>query len=249
MKIRNHCDLRLVYISGGTAHNAIPRDAQATCFVPHSTIEHIENLASESQITLRSEFANTDPELKILVEAIPVPMDRRGMMSYVSMQVLDLLYAIPHGIVARSTDMPTLVETSTNQAKTWVEAGKLHLLTSQRSSVMSRLDAITNRIESICRLAGARVRSGNGYPSWRPDFNSKLLKTCIATYKNVFAEEPRVEAIHAGLECGLIGSVNPKMQMISIGPTIKNPHSPDERILLPSIGKIWQFVVALMPEL
>lgn len=249
MKIRDHCDLRLVGISGGTAHNAIPRDAQASFFVPADVAHKVEAIAPELEKVFRSEFSNTDPELKITAQRIPLPIDRRGMMSYVTLKALDLLFAIPHGIAARSTDMPSLVETSSNQAKVWIEDGKLHILTSQRSSVMSRLEAHTNRIESISRLAGARVFSGNGYPSWRPDFNSKLLQICKKTYKNLFEKEPKVEAIHAGLECGLIGSLHPGMDMISIGPTIKNPHSPDERIHLPSIGKIWQFLVALMTEL
>jgi dipeptidase D len=114
---------------------------------------------------------------------------------------------------------------------------------------MSRLEAHTNRIESIARLAGARVVSGNGYPAWQPDFNSKLVKICVETYTKVFDKKPKVEAIHAGLECGIIGDAVPGMSMISIGPTIQNPHSPDERISLPSIEKIWKFMIALLPEL
>lgn len=240
MQIRNFCDLRLVSISGGTAHNAIPREAEAILFVPMEALNEVKQITSELEKVYKSEFANTDPKLGIKIDLVPVPTDRRGMMSYVTLNVLDLLFAIPHGIAARSTDMPTLVETSSNEAKVWVEQGKLHLLTSQRSSVMSRLDAHTERIECIARLGGARVYSGNGYPSWRPDFTSKLLKDCKKIYKKMFAKEPKVEAIHAGLECGLIGSMHPGMDMISLGPTIKNPHSPDERIYLPSIGKIWK---------
>jgi dipeptidase D len=249
MKIRSFCDLRIVNLSGGTAHNAIPRDAEATIFIPSDVLDKIKNIISECEIIFKSEFARTDPQLKLLLEPIPLPIDRRGMMSFTSMKVLDLIFAIPHGIAARSTEMPSLVETSANQAKIWVETGKLHMLTSQRSSVMSRLEAHTNRIESIARLAGARVVSGNGYPAWQPDFNSKLVKICVETYTKVFDKKPKVEAIHAGLECGIIGDAVPGMSMISIGPTIQNPHSPDERISLPSIEKIWKFMIALLPEL
>ncbi|MFZ5950598.1 MAG: aminoacyl-histidine dipeptidase, partial [Candidatus Rifleibacteriota bacterium] len=127
--------------------------------------------------------------------------------------------------------------------------GRLHIQTSQRSSVMSRLDAHTRRIESIARLSGARVFSGNGYPSWQPNFNSPLLEVCKKTYQKLFDKEPRVEAIHAGLECGLIGNVNPGMEMISMGPTIKNPHSPDEKLFLPSLERIWKLITTLLGEI
>jgi dipeptidase D len=249
MTIREVCDLRLVGITGGTAHNAIPRDAEATFFVPADALETIEKLIDEKEKVFKAEFANTDPELALSLSRIPLPIDRRGMMSYVTMKALDLLFAIPHGIAARSTDMPTLVETSSNEAKVFIDNGKLHIHTSQRSSVMSRLDAHTRRIECIARLAGARVFSGNGYPSWQPNFDSPLLAVCQKTYKKLFKTEAKVEAIHAGLECGLIGNLHPGMDMISLGPTIKNPHSPDEKIFLPSIEKIWLLLTTLLAEI
>lgn len=249
MQIRNFCDLRLVCITGGTAHNAIPRDAEATFFIPAEAVDQVEEMVRQSEKVFKAEFNNTDPNLSLTLKQIPLPIDRRGMMSFLTLKVLDLLLAVPHGIAARSTDMPLLVETSSNQAKVFVDNGKLHILTSQRSSVMSRLDAHTCRIESIARLSGARVFSGNGYPSWQPNFNSALLKTCREVYQKLFNQEPKVEAIHAGLECGLIGNVHPGMEMISIGPTIKNPHSPDEKIYLPSIERIWQFLKALLESI
>ncbi|MEW6711811.1 MAG: aminoacyl-histidine dipeptidase [Candidatus Riflebacteria bacterium] len=249
MSIREMCDLRLVSISGGTAHNAIPRDAESTFFIPGEAIDKVMEMVNKLQTVLKSEFANTDPDLSLNLKTIPLPIDRRGMMSYVVMKVLDLLFALPHGIAARSTDMPTLVETSSNEAKVYIAHGRLHIQTSQRSSVMSRLDAHTRRIESIARLSGARVFSGNGYPSWQPNFNSPLLETCKKTYQKLFDKEPRVEAIHAGLECGLIGGANPGMDMISMGPTIKNPHSPDEKIFLPSLEKIWKLLTTLLGEI
>jgi dipeptidase D len=114
---------------------------------------------------------------------------------------------------------------------------------------MSRRDAITFRIEAVARLANARAVSGNGYPSWRPDFKSPLLKKCQEIYVDLFGEEPRVEAIHAGLECGLIGNLHPGMQMISLGPTIRNPHSPDEKMYLPSLPKIYKLLSKILAEL
>ena len=163
--------------------------------------------------------------------------------------VIDLLNALPHGVLQRSVPMPDLVETSNNLARVGIQEGQLLIETSQRSSVMTRLDAITNRIEAIARLAGAQVQSGNGYPAWQPDFEAPLVQLCQKVYQKLFKKQAVVEAIHAGLECGLIGNVDPSLQMISIGPTIQNPHSPEERIQVSSIEKVWKFLLALLPEL
>ena len=247
--IRDLCDLRLTWFKGGTAHNAIPRDAEATFFIPIDQLPIVKEHVEKAEVYLKSEFERTDPELDVYLAEMAVTPDRRAMMSYVSMKVLDLLYALPHGVAARSTDMPHLVETSSNLAKVWVDYGKLCIHSSQRSSVMTRLEALTHRIEAVGRLAGARVQSGSGYPSWRPDFNSKLLAACKKIYKSLFDTDPRVEAIHAGLECGLIGNLHPGMQMLSLGPTIKNPHSPDERLYLPSLAKVYQLLGKILAEL
>lgn len=247
--IRDLYDLRIADISGGTAHNAIPRNAEATIFIPNDASDKIVKLVDELNTTFRSEYAITDPNLQIRSNLLDVPPTHQAMMSFVSLNALDLLFALPHGVAARSTTMPGLVETSSNHARTWIADGKLYIETSQRSSVMSRLQAITRRIETIARMGGARVSSGNGYPAWQPDMNSPLLKKCIEIYEKTFNQAPKVETIHAGLECGIIGSVYKDMDMISIGPTIMNPHSPDECMNIPSLEKLWKFLYALVQEL
>ncbi|HNS08819.1 MAG TPA: aminoacyl-histidine dipeptidase [Candidatus Ozemobacteraceae bacterium] len=248
-RIREHTDVRLIGVLGGTAHNAIPRDAEATFYVPVSESDKVAEIVAGNHETIRSEFTVTDPGLRISLKTLHQTPDRRAMLSYISLRVLDLIIAIPHGVAARSTEMPHLVETSSNLAKVWVNEGRLFVLTSQRSSVMSRRDAITARIEAVARLGGARYHSGNGYPSWRPDFNSALLKKCCEIYESLFKEKPRVEAIHAGLECGLIGNLHPGMQMISLGPTIRNPHSPEEKMFLPSLPKVYSLLKNILAEL
>lgn len=248
-RIREQCDLRLTGILGGTAHNAIPRDAEATFFIASGEADKIAALVKGAAEVLKSEFAITDPGLKVSLTALNQTPDRRAMLSYISLRVLDLIRAVPHGVAARSVEMPHLVETSSNLAKVWINEGKLFIHTSQRSSVMSRRDAITSRVEAVGRLAGAHVHSGNGYPSWQPDFKSPLLKKCREIYVELFGEEPRVEAIHAGLECGLIGNLHPGMQMISLGPTIRNPHSPEEKMYLPSLAKVYKLLTKILAEL
>jgi dipeptidase D len=244
--IRERTDIRLVNLQGGTAHNAIPRDAKASFFAPPSAQDFLPKLVKEIEAMFKNEYANTDPHLKIELSYVDSPPDRRAMMSYFTAKVIDFLLAIPNGVAARSTDMPEIVETSSNHARTWIADGKIWVETSQRSSVMSRLEGITKRIEAISRLCGARVVSNEGYPSWQPNFKSNLLAHCKKCYKKLYGKEPKVEAIHAGLECGLIGNVQPGMDMISLGPTIKNPHSPDEKIFVPSIEKIWNLLLEIL---
>ncbi len=164
-------------------------------------------------------------------------------------KVLDFVAAIPHGVSAMATAIENLVETSNNLANISIEDGNLKILTSQRSSVVSRLNALTDGIEAVARLAGGKADSGDGYPPWQPNMDSPLLAKSIKLYEKMFDKKPVVEIIHAGLECGIIGDKNPGMDMISIGPTLKYPHSPDEKIHVGTIGKVLDFMIGLFKEI
>lgn len=247
--VREISDMRLVCITGGTAHNAIPRDAEAAIYVPAVSADEVKSLVSCCEAVIKNEFRVTDPNMKITVTEINETPDRRAMLSYVSLEVVDFLRAIPHGVAAYSTIIEGLVETSSNLAIVCVKDGKLHVKVSSRSSEISRRDAIVSRIESVGRLVGANIKSGNGYVPWQPDFDSELIKKCKDIYKKVLKKEPRIEVIHAGLECGLIGKKHKGMQMISVGPNIHNCHSPEEKVELPSIGRIYEFLSTLLGEL
>ncbi len=249
MQIKKDSDLRLADIAGGTAHNAIPRDAWADIFIPRDSFKSIEKAVANLEETFRREFKKTDPDLKLSVELQPETMGKRPLNVADSAKICDLIIALPHGVAAMSTEMKGLVETSNNLANVKIANSKMEIVTSQRSSVMSRLHALTWRIEAIARLAGAQAVSGNGYPSWQPNLQSPLLARCKDVYRKLFGREPHVEAIHAGLECGIIGDKKEGMDMISFGPTLKNPHSPDEKIHVESIGKIWDFLVELLKSL
>jgi dipeptidase D len=247
--IREISDMRIVGITGGSAHNAIPRDAEAGVFVPAAKLDEVKKLVACCSKVIKSEFVTTDPAMFVSCEQTNNTQDRRAMLSYVSLKAVDFLRAIPHGVSAFSTTIPDLVETSSNLAIVAVRDGKLHVKTSSRSSVLSRRDAIVSRIESVGRLANAEIKSGNGYVPWQPDFDSDLIKKCQAVYKKVLKKEPRIEVIHAGLECGLIGEKHKGMQMISVGPNIRNCHSPQEKLQLPSVEKIYKFLTKLLQEL
>ena len=249
MQLRRDHDVRLADISGGTAHNAIPRDAWADIFIQRDTFKDIEKIVSELEHVLKREFKKTDPNLKLSVELQLETMGKRPLNTADSGRILDLLIALPHGVAAMSTEMKGLVETSNNEASVRIANSRLEIVSSQRSSVMSRLHALTWRIEALARLAGADAVSGGGYPSWQPNLQSPLLARCKDVYRKLFNKDPHVEAIHAGLECGIIGDKKEGMDMISFGPTLKNPHSPDEKIHVESIGKVWDFMVELLKSL
>lgn len=247
--LRNKIDLRLASISGGTAHNAIPRDAEAVVYFAAMDWPQAAKMIVELEEVFRLEFKNTDPNLKLSLDKVEPAADPRIFSERSATIALSLLLALPHGVAAMSTDIKGLVETSNNLANIRCEDEKLKIITSQRSSVMSRLQGISDRIEAVCRLAGAEYVTSGGYPSWQPNMASPLLARCRELYQKLFAKEAHVEAIHAGLECGIIGAKYSGMDMISFGPTLKNPHSPDEKILIASIGKIWYFLLELLKNL
>jgi dipeptidase D len=168
------------------------------------------------------------------------------MSSSDSVKLINMMMSMPHGVAAMSGDIEGLVETSSNFATVKMSEGVVSLLSSQRSSVASRIEWITRKVEKSAFVADAEFKSGNGYPGWEPDMESGLLAKCISIYEKLYGTKPVVEVIHAGLECGIIGSKNEGMEMISYGPTIKNPHSPDEKMFVPSIEKIWDFTVELL---
>jgi dipeptidase D len=246
--VKEKLDIRLASLSGGTAHNAIPRDSEAFAFVPANAVGDAKTAVSGIEEILKSEFKNTDPDLFVSVEESSESFDK-GLNGENTKKILDFITVMPHGVAAMSTDIEGLVETSNNLARVRPENGKLNVLTSQRSSIVSRLNALTDRIEAVARLAGGEAHSGDGYPPWQPNMDSPLLAKSLEIYEGMFNKEPVVEVIHAGLECGIIGDKNPGMDMISIGPTLKNPHSPDEKIHVGTIGMVWDFVAELLKQL
>jgi dipeptidase D len=247
-QLKTRVDLRLAGISGGTAHNAIPRDAEAFIFVPAKELEEVKHITAEAEKNLKAEYKNTDPDLHLKVDESQQKFNQACTAGNTG-KIIDFINVLPHGVAFMSTDIEGLVETSNNLARVRVENGFLKVLTSQRSSVVSRLNTLTNRIESVARLAGGEGHSSDGYPPWQPNMDSPLLAKSLKIYENLFHKKPVVEVIHAGLECGIIGDKNPGMDMISIGPTLRYPHSPDEKILVPTIGMVWDFVVQLLKEL
>lgn len=239
--------LRIATADGGSAHNAIPRDASVTFVLPADKFDGLKQELAAIEKMLKVEYVYTDPNLTLTVDKAPAAAEVLTAAS--QKQVIDVIMAMPTGVAAMATAVPGLVETSNNLAKIRFNEGKLVILTSQRSSVVSRLQAITRRIHAVAHLAGGTARNSDGYPPWEANWNSPLLAKAKEVYKKRFGKDPVVEVIHAGLECGIIGDKYPGMDMLSFGPTIRNPHSPDERIKVSDIDKIWDFMCDLMVAL
>jgi dipeptidase D len=237
-------EILLQDFSAGSAHNAIPRDAHISLVGPESAASGIQKIVTAQKNIYRAEFEKTDPDINIIVNSEDNDADAYDRSS--SERVIDLLLAYPHGVSNMSSASPELVETSVNLARAAIEDGKLKLISSQRSSVTSRLDALTAQAEACIRLSGGVAVSDKGYPSWQPNWDSELLKRSIAAYEARFGKEPKIEVIHAGLECGYLGAKFRDMDMISFGPTILSPHSPTERAELATIGMVYDFLCDLL---
>ncbi len=163
--------------------------------------------------------------------------------------MINFLFSLVHGTIAMHPEMENLVETSTNLAIIHTHPDHAQIICSSRSSVSSALEATRNTIAALSELAGARVNQPEGYPGWTPNLESPLLKSLKEIYQKTFQKQPEVGAVHAGLECGIIGEKFPGMDMISFGPTIEHPHSPEERVHIGSVEKFWKFLTILLAEL
>ncbi|AKB28940.1 Aminoacyl-histidine dipeptidase (Peptidase D) [Methanosarcina siciliae T4/M] len=254
-------NLRLVFFSGGNVHNAIPNYAEAFLALPRSKKEEAEAFISGFQQTLMEEYAESDPEItlelkevenRVIFETAGGKVKRKELPAArvfsagTEERLLGVLLGLPHGVYRLSDTIPGLVETSNNLAIVRTREDEVKILSSQRSSVMSRLDEITGKVETVAKLAGARAEHEYGYPAWEPDLRSGLLTKCRQAYAEAFGKEPKIRVVHAGLECGVIGSKCECIEMISFGPTIKDPHTPAERIFIPSIEKVWFFLENLL---
>ncbi|MFW5800911.1 MAG: beta-Ala-His dipeptidase [Spirochaeta sp.] len=253
---RNENSFQLIAVHGGNAHNAIPRDAAALLQITQG-YQAAGTMLSGLQEKLRKEYQPVESGIEMSLlpwdqapehirRTLEEAASRPAMQPESQRKVQCALLAYPHGVEKYSGSIEGLVETSCNLATIRTHADHIKLLCSQRSSVVSGLTGITDRIRAVTELLGADVKNPNSYPPWEPDFSSELLQHARRVYHERFGKDPVVETIHAGLECGIIGAKIPGMEMISIGPTIQFPHSPDEQLNLPSLKKTILFVTDLL---
>jgi dipeptidase D len=237
----------IAHLHGGNMRNAIPREAGATVCLPREQVQAFRQHALDEFEAARKAFAAVEPDMALgLEEGDPA---EQVMDSASSWRVIHLLQAIPHGVEAMSLEIPDLVETSTNLAVAKVDDGALLILTNTRSSIASELHALRARIRAAAHLAGASADLDEPYPGWKPDLASPILATVRDVYTERLGRDPDIKAVHAGLETGIIGEKVPGMDMVSIGPQIEFPHSPDERVLIPSVAEFYTLLLAVLERL
>mgnify|MGYP000849562306 CR=1 FL=1 len=239
--------LRLTSFNAGNLRNAIAREGEALVSIPSEFASDFLNHATRFNEVVRSEYKITEPDLKVQVSEVENPA--KIMTSEVRDKLLNSLYACPHGVIAMSQSIPNFVETSTNLAAVKTRENHIEITTSQRSSVESAKFDTANMVASVFTLAGGEAVHGEGYPGWTPNPQSEILEIAKAQYEKLFSNSPKVLAIHAGLECGLIGEKYPKMDMISYGPTIKGAHSPDERLNIETLQKFWDLTLEILKNI
>lgn len=243
-KASQKCDFFIFDVKGGDKHNAIPREAYAKIAIEtkHKNTFVTELKAEEKDIY--EEIKPIDPGFKVDVrscESAKTTVDKPSQT-----KLLNLVHGLPHGVHQMNYDIKTLVNTSTNLATISMKENAVVIGMSSRSPMKSALQDMRDRIRAIASLSGATVSEGTPYPGWKPDLQSKILALSKKIFKDMFKQEPKIEAIHAGLECGIIGEKFPGMDMISIGPTLKNPHSPEEQLHISTVGKFYNFLLKVL---
>lgn len=239
--------MRLAHIDGGNLRNAIAREAEALVTVPEDKVRAFKSMVTKMSKGMVFEFRSTEPGM--VFELRESEMPKKLIDKESQERLVNLVYACAHGVLAMSREIENFVETSTNLASIKMADGVLHITTSQRSSVESAKLAAASKLEATFRLAGCRVAHTDGYPGWTPNPDSRVLKVGVEVYKKMYGRQPVVRAIHAGLECGLIGEKYPKMDMISYGPTLRGVHSPDERIEIKTVEMFWNQTVEILKKL
>ena len=237
--------MELAGVAGGSAENAIPREASALVRVADASL--LERVANEVAATLRAELAGVDEGLSVELRSEPEP--DRVVSGPDGERAIDLLAALPHGVLAMSRALRGIVETSINLGVVATDERELTIVLHARSSNEPALDGVLASVEARARLAGASAELGSRYPGWQPQPDSRLLQVTRDAYRAVYGTEPRVTAIHAGLECGALAQRLPGIEMVSFGPEIRAPHSPAERVSVESVGRFWAVLRAVLEAL
>ncbi len=238
--------LRLASIDGGKMRNAIPREAEAVVSLAAADVDAFGRSVEATVAELKEQFAGLDDGLVVEVkEEQPRPV----MDEELSRRLIRFLRALPSGVIAMSQDIEGLVETSTNLGVVHTAEGQVEAVSCSRSSVGPALRMVTGQLNAIAALAGVEAQEEGGYPGWKPNLDSKALKVVRQSYEDLFGDEPQVTAIHAGLECGLLGEKVKGMDMVSFGPTIRGAHSPDEKVSIPSTQKFYRLLSTVLERL
>ena len=240
-------DARLATWKGGNMRNAIPRTAEAVLTIPAENEADLRELADYCQTTFAAEFRGVEEGIEITVERVALP--EKQVPVEVQDNLVSAILACHDGVLRNIPSIPHVVETSSNMAIIEIGGGKASVLILARSSCDSYLELEQEMFESTFGMAGMKVEYGGEYGAWQPNFDSPIAAQMAALYERLENKPAKVEVVHAGLECSLIGQVYPKMDLISFGPTLRSPHTPDERCNIPSVGRFWTFLKTLLAEI
>ena len=239
---------RLVSFNSGKLHNAIPRDGRAVIAVPNAVKEQVRADWNVFTAAVEDEFHVTDTSMAFKMESTE---PAKVISAEAGKNIVRALQAVDNGIFAICQDeaLGGMVETSSNIAVVKTSETEMEILASQRSNVMSNLDNQCNTIKAVFQLAGAEVIQNDGYPAWKMNPNSQLTKAAVDAYKKIFGKEPIVRGIHAGSECGLFSEKYPELDMVSFGPTLRDVHTPDERLLIPTVQMVWDHLLEMLKHI
>ena len=241
-------DVKVASIAGGSLRNAIPFEAQAEILVPSSASRKVKSLVEAKFAESKFEYQYSDPDAALVYEKLSSPASRYISPKVISRAVKAIL-ACPHGVERMSDTLPGLTETSTNMAMVRTEKGHLTVTSLTRSSIDAAKMALSDAIESVFELAGAKYTTSGGYSGWTPVLGTPMIKILEDTYRKLFSKDLKITATHGGLECAIMGAKYPNWEMVSIGPTIVHPHSPDERVRIDTVEMVWKFLVAVLENI
>jgi dipeptidase D len=239
--------VQLADLKGGSAHNAIPREASAIVVIDPTNEAKLKSIVAKFAEDIRTDLGGFDPDLQITVEKAERP--KQAIAPADAKKVVDLIASLHHGVLAMSPDVPGLVQDSTNVATVGLKDGVVEIVTSQRSSIEGSKEIARRLVATACLLAGFEVEHSSDYPGWKPEPNSDIVRQSKAVFEKMYGSTPNLIAMHAGLETGVLGVNYPEMQMISFGPQIEHPHSPAERVQISSVGEFWNYLKALLEQL
>ena len=237
-------EARLCTWNGGNMRNAIPRTATVVLSLPKENLDDLKDLAQYCEKTFQDEYRGVEEGIALTVEAAEMPAGQVPME--IQDNLVDAIMACHNGVLRNIPSIPSVVETSSNLGIINIGAGEASILILARSSNETMMEYIQEMQECCFSMAGMKVEYGGQYGAWQPNFDSPIVATMVKVYKDIFNEDARVEVCHAGLECSIIGGVYPKMDLVSFGPTLRSPHTPDERCNIPSVAKFWEFLKALL---
>ena len=238
---------RLSVVEGGNMHNAIPREAYAIVTIPGDNVEALWELVADYQDLYREEYKGIESRIDFTAELVELPQTL--IPEEIQDDMINAIEACQNGVITMLNDFPGTVESSSNLSIVRSSEGLFEIKILVRSSSGTRKDAICSSLESVFSLAGAKVEESAPYNGWQPNIDSPILQVMRSTYMNLFGKEPEVKVMHAGLECGIIQGNYPQMDMVSIGPDLEHPHSPDERVNIASVQKTWDFIVATLANI